>query len=361
MNHRPLEADRQALLAGLADGTVDARERPRAAPCRREGRGVQRRAVRHRRARDDGRARPAVRPGVIGPAGSRAATAGPARSSGSRPAPSPRAAGRSHAALSTASHGRSATFRARGATRRSPAGSCGGAGGTIWVACPSACLRPIPYVGSRRRHRRRRSRAAVLRHHFRRASLVVEKAKSDYVTEADRRTADGDQQLRSRFPDHRIVGEENIQRRTGAGELTAHRSARRHHELRAGAADLAVSIACLEGNRPVAGVILDGGPAPLPRHPGRQHSSMASGSRSPPGAASMARFSPPAIRSAPSAPLDLYLSIFATRTDRPGRSGAAAPPPSTSPTRPPASTTASSCALGLGHRRRRRVEEAGGA
>ncbi|HPA94721.1 MAG: inositol monophosphatase [Acidobacteria bacterium] len=109
--------------------------------------------------------------------------------------------------------------------------------------------------------------AAVLRHHFRRAGLLVEeKAKNDYVTEADReseRTVTSE--LRSRFPDHRIVGEEGGSSggRGAAGELTwLIDPLDGTTNFVQGLPIFAVSIACLEGNRPVAGVILD----PVGRH-----------------------------------------------------------------------------------------------
>ena len=63
-------ADRDAMIEGLRDG-IDRRhrDRPRAAPRRREGARVRPRAVRHRRARDRGVARASIgscTPGVIG-------------------------------------------------------------------------------------------------------------------------------------------------------------------------------------------------------------------------------------------------------------------------------------------------------
>lgn len=101
---------------------------------------------------------------------------------------------------------------------------------------------------------------AVLRRCFRVADLEVRaKAKHDFVTRADRESEEAVvAEIRRRFPDHRIVGEEGGERPGGAGGLcwildpldgTTN--------FLQGLPVFAVSVACVDGDRPLAGVVAD--------------------------------------------------------------------------------------------------------
>ena len=108
---------------------------------------------------------------------------------------------------------------------------------------------------------------AVLRRHFRRAGLrVEEKAVHDYVTEADRESeAAVVEEIRRRFPDHRIVGEEGGSRGGRAGEdgpVWIVDPLDGTTNFVEGLPVFAVSVACVEAGIPVAGVVLD----PVGRH-----------------------------------------------------------------------------------------------
>jgi len=108
---------------------------------------------------------------------------------------------------------------------------------------------------------------AVLRRHFRRAGLQVEeKALHDYVTEADRASeAAVTEEIRRRFPDHRIVGEEGGSRggRAGVeGPVWVVDPLDGTTNFVEGLPIFAVSVACLENGVPVVGVVLD----PVGRH-----------------------------------------------------------------------------------------------
>ena len=108
---------------------------------------------------------------------------------------------------------------------------------------------------------------AVLRRHFRRAGLLVEeKALHDFVTEADRESeAAVVGELRRRFPDHRVVGEEGGSSGGRDGEEAPTwvvDPLDGTTNFVQGLPIFAVSVACLERGVPVAGVILD----PMGRH-----------------------------------------------------------------------------------------------
>lgn len=100
--------------------------------------------------------------------------------------------------------------------------------------------------------------SAVLRRYFGGADLDVRtKAPHDFVTRADRESEEATvAEIRRRFPDHRIVGEEGGERPGGAGELcwildpldgTTN--------FLQGLPVFAISVACVAGERSLVGVV----------------------------------------------------------------------------------------------------------